>query len=49
MLVTDGLPQVRLHGAVRDVFTRSFVAGLTDGVESICADAVAAVSADKDF
>lgn len=49
MLFTDGLPHVRLRGAVRDVFTRSFISGLTDGVESICADAVAAIAANEDF
>lgn len=49
MLFTDGLPHVRLRGAVRDVFTRSFITGLTEGVESICADAVAAVATDEDF
>jgi cytochrome P450 len=49
MLFTDGLPHVRLRGAVRDVFTRSFIAGLTDGVESICADAVAAFVTGEDF
>ncbi|PXX06295.1 cytochrome P450 [Mycolicibacterium moriokaense] len=49
MLFTDGLPHVRLRGAVRDVFTRSFISGLTEGVESICADAVAAVVTGDDF
>jgi cytochrome P450 len=49
MLFTDGLPHVRLRGAVRDVFTRTFVSGLADGVESICADAVSAVATDEDF
>jgi cytochrome P450 len=49
MLFTDGLPHVRLRGAVRDVFTRSFIGGLTEGVESICAEAVAAVATGEDF
>jgi cytochrome P450 len=49
MLFTDGLPHIRLRGAVRDVFTRSFIAGLTEGVESICADAVAAIATGDDF
>jgi len=35
MLVTDGAAHQRLRGSVRDVFTRSFVTGLTEGVESI--------------
>lgn len=43
MLFTDAAPHGRLRGAVRDVFTRSFVTGLTDGVESICADVISAV------
>jgi cytochrome P450 len=49
MLFTDGPAHIRLRGAVRDVFTRSFIDGLTDGVESICAEAVSAVAADEDF
>jgi cytochrome P450 len=28
MLLTDGVNHVRLRGAVRDVFTRSFISGL---------------------
>jgi cytochrome P450 len=39
MLFTDGANHCRLRDAVRDVFTPSFVAGLTVGVEDI-ADAV---------
>ena len=35
MLVTDGAAHQRLRGSVRDVFTRSFITGLTEGVESI--------------
>lgn len=35
MLVTDGAVHQRQRGSVRDVFTRSFVTGLTEGVESI--------------
>lgn len=35
MLVTDGTMHQRLRGSVRDVFTRSFVAGLADGVDAI--------------
>jgi cytochrome P450 len=49
MLFADGLPHVRLRGAVRDVFTRSFISGLTDGVESICADAAATAATGEDF
>jgi cytochrome P450 len=35
MLLTDGLKHRRLRDAVRDVFTPSFVDGLTDGVQTI--------------
>ncbi|WP_375488733.1 cytochrome P450 [uncultured Mycobacterium sp.] len=37
MLLSDGARHDRLRGAVRDVFTRSFIAGLTAGVEAIAA------------
>ena len=49
MLFTDGHAHSRLRGAVRDVFTRSFIAGLRDGIESICSDAVCAVPSDDEF
>ncbi|MFV8164876.1 cytochrome P450 [Mycobacterium sp. 134] len=39
MLVTDGPNHRRLRGSVRDVFTRSFIGRLAEGVEAI-ADAV---------
>jgi cytochrome P450 len=35
MLLTDGANHTRLRNAVRDVFTPSFIAGLTDGVQTI--------------
>lgn len=35
MLLTDGANHRRLRDAVRDVFTPSFIAGLTDGVQTI--------------
>ena len=35
MLTTDGANHLRLRGSVRDVFTRSFVAGLQEGIEAI--------------
>jgi cytochrome P450 len=35
MLLTDGATHQRLRGSVRDVFTRSFITGLTEGVELI--------------
>ncbi len=37
MLLTDGAVHDRLRGSVRDVFTRSAVAGLTGGIEAIAA------------
>ena len=40
MLFTDGADHDRLRGSVRDVFTRSFVAGLTAGVEAIASAVV---------
>jgi cytochrome P450 len=35
MLFADGANHDRLRGSVRDVFTRSFISGLTTGVEAI--------------
>jgi len=40
MLSTDGHNHRRLRGSVRDVFTPSFITGLTAGVEAIAAGAV---------
>lgn len=40
MLTTDGANHQRLRGAVRDVFTRSFIAGLQDGIDAIVAATV---------
>ena len=37
MLFADGATHQRLRGSVRDVFTPSFIAGLTAGVEAIAA------------
>lgn len=41
MLFTDGADHDRLRGAVRDAFTRSTVAGLTEGVQTIAAEVIA--------
>jgi cytochrome P450 len=49
MLFTDGPAHARLRGAVRDVFARTFINRLTDGVESICRDTVSTISADQTF
>jgi len=37
MLFADGDNHARLRGSVRDVFTPSFITGLTDGIEAIAA------------
>ncbi|MUL67300.1 cytochrome [Mycobacterium sp. CBMA 234] len=47
MLFTDGPTHDRLRGAVRDVFGRSFINQLSDGIESICHDTVSAIAADQ--
>ncbi|HSS25853.1 MAG TPA: cytochrome P450, partial [Mycobacterium sp.] len=36
-LFADGVNHARLRGSVRDVFTPSFITGLTDGIEAIAA------------
>ncbi|OMC41710.1 cytochrome [Mycobacterium sp. GA-1841] len=43
MLFTDGAAHDRLRGAVRDVFGRSFINQLTNGIESICLDTVSTI------
>ncbi len=40
MLLTDGANHKRLRDSVRDVFTPSFIAGLTDGVQTIAATVI---------
>lgn len=40
ILTTDGADHHRLRGAVRDVFTRTFITGLTEGIESIASETV---------
>jgi cytochrome P450 len=49
MLFTDGAAHRRLRNSVRDVFTRSFVAGLTDGIATIAAYTVDSIPAGVDF
>lgn len=51
MLVTDGATHQRLRGSVRDVFTRSFVAGLAAGIEAITSAVIdqAPTAAEFDF
>jgi len=40
MLLADGANHTRLRDSVRDVFTPSFITGLTDGIEAIAAAVV---------
>jgi cytochrome P450 len=40
ILTTDGANHHRLRGAVRDVFTRAFITGLTDGIEAIASETI---------
>lgn len=49
MLTTDGMDHQRLRGSVRDVFTRSFVAGLEEGIEAIAAGTIDPIPADMEF
>jgi cytochrome P450 len=49
ILFTDGADHLRLRGAVRDVFTRSFVAELRDGIDVIATDTINQVSAGVEF
>jgi len=46
---TDGADHTRLRKAVRDVFTRSFIARLEEGVEAIARDIVDAIPAGEEF
>jgi cytochrome P450 len=49
VLTTDGANHQRLRGAVRDVFTRSFIAGLEEGIEAIAAETIGRAPAGVDF
>lgn len=49
MLVSDGAIHRRLRGSVRDVFTRTFITGLTEGVESIASAVVDEPAAGVEF
>ncbi len=49
MLFTDGVDHDRLRHSVRDVFTRSFINGLKEGVETIAAQTIDLLSARVDF
>jgi cytochrome P450 len=49
MLTTDGANHQRLRGSVRDVFTRSFVGGLREGIEAIARETVEDISTGAEF
>ncbi|WP_445169054.1 cytochrome P450 [Mycolicibacterium sp. Dal123E01] len=49
MLTTDGHDHLRLRNAVRDVFTRSFIAGLAVGIEDLAAATIDSVAAGVEF
>lgn len=49
MLFTDGLAHTRLRNAVRDLFSRNFIAGLADGIETITAGIVDAIPTSEPF
>jgi cytochrome P450 len=49
ILFTDGADHLRLRSAVRDVFTRSFIARLRDGIEMIAAETIDSIPAGVDF
>jgi cytochrome P450 len=49
MLLTDGATHQRLRRSVRDVFTRSFITGLTEGVESIASAVIDQAPAGTEF
>lgn len=49
MLFADGVNHDRLRGAVRDVFTRSFISGLQEGVDAIATQTIDLLPAREDF
>lgn len=49
MLFTDGPTHTRLRGAVRDLFSRRFIAGLQNGIDTITADIIDAIPACQEF
>ncbi|GAB1814364.1 cytochrome P450 [Mycobacterium sp. MUNTM1] len=49
MLFTDGADHQRLRGAVRDFFTRTFIAGLRDGIATLAADTIDSIPAGAEF
>lgn len=49
ILFTDGADHVRLRGSVRDLFTRTFIAGLREGIATIAADTIDSISPGIEF
>jgi cytochrome P450 len=49
ILFADGAAHTRLRGALRDVFTRSFVRELEDGITAIASDAIGHIPAGVEF
>ncbi|HET6736943.1 cytochrome P450 [Mycobacterium sp.] len=49
LLFTDGPNHTRLRGAVRDVFTRSFIVGLEEGVNAIASDIIDHIPSGVEF
>ena len=49
ILLTDGADHLRLRGSVRDVFTRSFIGGLREGIATIAADTIDSIRAGLEF
>jgi cytochrome P450 len=49
ILFTDGVDHQRIRGAVRDFFTRNFIAGLRNGTATIAADTIDSLPAGTEF
>jgi cytochrome P450 len=49
MLFADGADHKRLRHSVRDVFTRSFIMGLSDGVEAVASETIDHIPACTEF
>ncbi|OBJ81217.1 cytochrome P450 [Mycobacterium sp. 1245852.3] len=49
ILFTEGAEHSRLRGAVRDFFTRNFIAGLRDGIAAIAAHTIDSIPAEVEF
>jgi cytochrome P450 len=49
ILLTDGADHLRLRGSVRDVFIRSFIGGLREGIAAIAGDTIDSIPAGVEF